>query len=104
MKRTSLLTLLVALALCCAAITEQNITPRKADADESRSRTADATTVDALVTNHEPLFLRDRNKGPQSCRSCDGSNAMGDGNARLNTGSARVFETFNAEWINLREQ
>lgn len=53
--------------------------------------------------NPEPLFLRGRNEWRHDCDPCDKGEAFLDGKADLNTDNPRVFETFNAEFINLRD-
>ncbi|MGV8888458.1 MAG: glucan 1,4-alpha-maltotetraohydrolase domain-containing protein [Pseudomonas sp.] len=53
--------------------------------------------------NPEPLFLRGQNEWRHDCDPCDKGDAFLEGKADLNTDNPRVFETFNAEFINLRD-
>ncbi|WP_219096501.1 glucan 1,4-alpha-maltotetraohydrolase domain-containing protein [Pseudomonas sp. UMAB-40] len=54
------------------------------------------------INNVEPLFLRGRNEWRHDCPTCDKGDAFLDGKADLNTDNPRVFETFSAEFITLR--
>ncbi|WP_415766992.1 hypothetical protein [Pseudomonas sp. ZB1P45] len=96
MKRTFLLHLLIALALGGAVIAGQN--------------GAGVKVIDDVMPNHmtdnnnpEPLFLRGRNEWRHDCEPCDKGDVFLDGKANLNTDNPRVFETFNSEFINLRD-
>lgn len=90
MKRASLVSLLIALVL--------------------GGVTAGVKLVYDVVPNHmaennrnEPLFLRGRSECRHDCGACDKGDTFRDGNADLKTDNPRVFETFNAEFITLRD-
>ena len=85
MKRTHLLSLLIVLIV--------------GGGEGSGVKVIDDVVPDPMAENprDEPLFLRGRNEWHR-----DKSNAFLDGKADLNADHPHVFETFNADFVNLR--
>ncbi|MGL6243529.1 hypothetical protein [Pseudomonas sp.] len=99
MKRIYLLALLVTLVVGAVVIDDPRVAVRNGSGEDillqgfywNSSR------------NAEPLFLRGRNEWRHDCRTCEKGDAFLDGKVDLNTDNPRVFETFNAEFITLRD-
>ncbi|MFJ7285279.1 hypothetical protein [Pseudomonas sp. NPDC099000] len=91
MKRTSLLPLLVVLGLGAVVIADRKVAVRNGTGE-------DVPNPMAGNNHYEPLFLRSRNEVHHDCAPCDKGHAVLDGEADL-----QVFETFNAQFINLRD-
>lgn len=91
MKQTSLLSLLVALVLGGVVIADQKGAVRNDSGEDVPNPIAEKYL-------DEPLFLRGRNNMLQQCAPCDKGRIILDGEVDL-----RAFETFNAQFMNLRD-
>lgn len=91
MKRTSLLALVVTLILGAVVIADPKVALRYGTGE-------DAPNPMSKINHDEPLFLRGRNDMPHQCAYCD------KGRAIPYSEVDRVFETFNAQFMNVQDR